>query len=64
MDFIRTKWGIPIRDMWFKDTHEAKGHNLLSIAYNLYEPLCRAKGITLKKWQSQTFVTDILVSTE
>ncbi len=64
MDFIRTKWGIPVRDMWFKETCEVKGNSLLSIAYNLYEPLSSVEGIILKKWNSQTFVSDISVSPE
>jgi len=64
VDFIRTKWGIPVRDIWFKESCGAEGKSLLSIAYNLYEPLSNATGIALKKWHSQTFVSDISVSPE
>ncbi len=59
MDFIRTKFGLPIRDIWFNNTHEAKGFSFINIAYNFYEPIAEVKGITLKKWQSQTLVSDI-----
>lgn len=64
MDFIRKKWGVSVKDIWFKETCEAKDNSFLCIAYNLYEPLISAKGIILKKWQSKTFVSDISLSPE
>ena len=64
MDFIREKWGIPIRDIWFKKSHETVGFSLLNIFYNFYETLDDCDGIALKKWQSKTFVSDISVSPE
>ena len=33
MDFIRSKWGLPIRDIWFKNS-DKKGFSLLNIDYN------------------------------
>lgn len=64
MDFIRGKWGLPIRDIWFKKSHEATEFSLLNIAYNFYESLDDWNGITIKKWQSKTFISDISVSPE
>lgn len=64
MDFIRTKWGLPIRDIWFTNTHEAKGFSFINIEYNFYEPIAEGDGITLKKWQSQTLVSDIAKTPE
>lgn len=64
MDFIRKKFGISVRDIWFKKSNEITGFSLLNIAYNFYEPLDDCSGITIKKWQSKTFVSDISVSVE
>ncbi len=63
MDFIRRKWGIPIRDIWFEDSRESKGFSMINIAYNHYEPLKR-RGFTIKHWRSTTLVSDISVSPE
>ncbi|WP_149170470.1 hypothetical protein [Selenomonas ruminis] len=59
MDFIRKKWGVPIRDIWFTNTHEAVDFSFINIAYNFYKPIVDERGIILKKWQSQTLVSDI-----
>lgn len=61
MDYIRKKWGVPIRDVWFEDSHEEKGVNLINIYYNHYMPLSEKCGIKLRQWQSYTLVSDISV---
>ena len=63
MDFIRSKWGLPIRDIWFKNS-DKKGFSLLNIDYNFYEPIDTTTGITLKSWRSQTFISDISATPE
>lgn len=63
MDFIRKKWGIPIRDIWFNYSHNTKSFSLFNIAYNLYNPLSE-KCFICKRWESQTFISDISVASE
>ncbi|MDD6134188.1 MAG: hypothetical protein PUB49_05690 [Selenomonadaceae bacterium] len=64
MEFVRKKWGIPIKDVWFNESGNSAGFSLIKIAYNLYTPMSAPKGLILKQWKSQTLISDISVSPE